>query len=394
MTSARAPTRKPAKALPGPVPGPLTPETTPRLVVKIGSSLLVADNGDLHEAWLASVAADVAAARRRGQQIILVSSGAIALGAKRLGLKKGGRASLEDAQAAAAVGQVALAAAWSRVLEAEGLGVAQILLTLDDLELRRRFLNASATIDRLLTLDIVPVLNENDTVATGEIRFGDNDRLAARTGHAASADGVLLLSDVAGLMTGNPKTDPTAILIPHVAAITADIEAMASGTSGSGLGTGGMAAKLAAARMASAVGINLAIADGRALHPLARHQAGEPCTIFTPRRSRSSKALGRKVWLAGRQRVHGRIHIDAGAMAAVIRSKSLLAAGVTAIEGKFARGDVVALVGPDGPIGRGVIGYNAVDARAIMGHRNDEQSDILGYAARAALIHADHLVLL
>jgi glutamate 5-kinase len=383
-------TRKPVKA----APAPLTPETCPRLVVKIGSSLLVAENGELREEWLASVAADVAAARAKGQQIVLVSSGSIALGAKRLGLRKGGRASLEDAQAAAAVGQVALAAAWSRVLEAKGLKVAQILLTLDDLELRRRFLNASATIDRLIALDVVPVLNENDTVATGEIRFGDNDRLAARTAHAAGADGVLLLSDVAGLMTGNPKTDPTARLIPHVPAITAEIEAMASGSSGSGIGTGGMAAKLVAARMASAVGINLAIADGRALHPLARHQAGEPCTIFTPRRSKNVKALGRKVWIAGRQRVNGRIHIDAGAHAAIKRSKSLLAAGVTAVEGKFARGDVVAIIGPDGPIGRGVIGYDAADARAIMGHRNDEQSDILGYAARAALVHADHLVLL
>lgn len=382
--------RKPAKA----APSPLIPQTTPRLVVKIGSSLLVAEDGALREEWLASVAADVAAARALGQQIVIVSSGAIALGARRLGLRKGGRASLEDAQAAAAVGQVALAAAWSRVLEAEGLRTAQILLTLDDLELRRRFLNASATIDRLLALDVVPVLNENDTVATGEIRFGDNDRLAARTAHAAGADGVLLLSDVAGLMTGNPKTDPHAQLIPHVPAITTEIEAMASGSSGSGLGTGGMAAKLIAARMASAVGINLAIADGRALHPLARHQAGEPCTIFTPRRSKRGKALGRKVWLAGRQRVHGRIHIDAGAVAAITRSKSLLAAGVTAVEGKFARGDVVAIIGPDGPIGRGLAGYNAVDARAIMGHRNDEQSDILGYAARASLVHADHLVLL
>ncbi|WP_416907500.1 MAG: glutamate 5-kinase [Polymorphobacter sp.] len=386
-----SPARKPKAA---PAPAPLLPATTPRLVLKIGSSLLVDADGKLREDWLASVAEDVAAARAKGQQIVIVSSGSIALGARRLGLKKGGRASLEDAQAAAAVGQVALAAAWSRVLEAQGLKVAQILLTLDDLELRRRFLNASATIDRLLALGVVPVLNENDTVATGEIRFGDNDRLAARTAHAAGADGVLLLSDVAGLMTGNPKTDPKARLIRHVPAINAEIEAMASGGSGSGMGTGGMAAKLVAARMASAVGINLAIADGRAPHPLARHQSGEPCTIFSPRRSKKVKALGRKVWIAGRQRVNGRIIIDEGAVAAIRRSKSLLAAGVTAVEGKFARGDVVAVHGPEGPIGRGVIGYDATDARAIMGKRNDEQSEILGYAARAALIHSDHLVLL
>nr|WP_243452919.1 glutamate 5-kinase [Polymorphobacter multimanifer] len=366
----------------------MTPATTPRLVVKIGSSLLVAPDGSLRADWLASVAADVAAARAAGQQIILVSSGAIALGARRLGLKKGGRASLEDAQAAAAVGQVALAAAWTQALEARGLTAAQILLTLDDLENRRRFLNVSATLERLLALGVVPVLNENDSVATGEIRFGDNDRLAARTGHAACADGVLLLSDVAGLHTANPATDASATLIPHVASITPAIEAMASG-SGS-MGTGGMVAKLAAARMATAAGVALAIADGRGLHPLARHQAGEPFTLFSPARS----ARGRKAWLAGRQRLHGSLHLDEGAVAALERGASLLAAGVIAIEGDFARGDVVALVGSQGPVGRGLAGYDAADARAIMGARNEAHAAILGHAARAALVHADHLVLL
>lgn len=367
---------------------PLSPQTTPRLVVKIGSSLLVAPDGSLNAAWLDSVAADVAAARTAGQQIILVSSGAIALGARRLGLKKGGRASLEDAQAAAAVGQVALASAWTRTLEAHGLTAAQILLTLDDLEHRRRFLNASATLERLLALGVVPVLNENDTVATSEIRFGDNDRLAARTGHAANADGVLLLSDVAGLHTANPATDPTATLIPHVASITPAIEAMA-GTGGT-MGTGGMAAKLAAARMATAAGIRLAIADGRSPHPLARHQSGEPHTLFTPARA----TTGRKAWLAGRQRLHGSLHLDAGAVAALRRGSSLLAAGVIKIEGSFTRGDAVALIGPDGPIGRGLSGYDAADAHAIMGQRGDSHAAILGYAPRAALVHADHLVLL
>ena len=373
-----------------PAPAALTPETCPRLVVKIGSSLLIEKDGSIRDAWLASVAADMAAARARGQQIIIVSSGSIALGAKRLGLEKGGRASLEDAQAAAAVGQVALAAAWEGVLSAHGMMAAQILLTLDDLELRRRFLNASATLDRLLSLGVVPVLNENDTVATGEIRFGDNDRLAARTGHAGSADGVLLLSDVAGLYTANPNTDPDAKLIAHVPAITADIEAMASGASGSGLGTGGMAAKLVAARMAVAAGMTLAIADGRAPHPLARHQQGEACTLFSPRKS----ARGRKVWLAGRQRVAGRILVDAGAVAALRRGKSLLAAGVVGVEGRFARGDVVALVGPEGPIGRGLAGYDAESARAIMGLRYEAQEAVLGFVPRTALVHADHLVLI
>ncbi len=393
MIAARPPKPVARPKTPGPQV-PLTAETTPRLVVKIGSSLLVASTGDLHESWLASVAADVAAARAAGQQIVLVSSGAIALGARRLGLRRGGRASLEDAQAAAAVGQVALAAAWTQALAAHGMTGAQILLTLDDLELRRRFLNASATIDRLLALGVVPVLNENDTVATGEIRFGDNDRLAARTGHAASADGVLLLSDVAGLYTANPASDPDARLIPRVEAITPAIEAMAGGVGVAGVGTGGMAAKLAAARMAGTAGMKLVIADGRAPHPLARHQGGaEPFTLFAPRRMRGTKSLGRKVWLAGRQRVLGRIHVDAGALRALRGSASLLAAGVTAVDGRFARGDVVAIIGPDGPVGRGLIGYGADDARAIMGRRNDEHSAILGYAARGHLVHADHLVL-
>jgi glutamate 5-kinase len=378
-------TKRPVKS---PLP-PLTPETCPRLVLKIGSSLLVASDGSIREDWLGSVAADIAAARARGQQVIIVSSGSIALGARRLGLEKGGRASLEDAQAAAAVGQVALAAAWEGALSAHGMMAAQILLTLDDLELRRRFLNASATLDRLLSLGVVPVLNENDTVATGEIRFGDNDRLAARTGHAGNADGVLLLSDVAGLYTANPNVDPEARLIAHVPVINREIEAMATGSSGSGLGTGGMAAKLVAARMAMAAGMRLAIADGRAPHPLARHQSGEPSTLFTPRKS----ARGRKLWLAGRQRVAGRIVVDEGAVAALRRGKSLLAAGVVGVEGKFARGDVVALLGPEGPIGRGLAGYDATDARAIMGLRYEAQGDVLGYVPRAALVHADHLVL-
>lgn len=377
-----------------PVAEPLSPASSRRLVVKVGSSLLVAGDGALRADWLATLAADVAAARAAGQQIVLVSSGAIALGARRLGLKKGGRASLEDAQAAAAVGQVALAAAWTEALGAHGMTAAQILLTLDDLELRRRFLNASATIDRLLALGVVPVLNENDTVATGEIRFGDNDRLAARAGHAAGADGVLLLSDVDGLYTANPATDAEARHLPLVPAVTPEIEAMAGGAGAAGVGTGGMVAKLAAARMATAAGLRLAIADGRAPHPLARHQGGaERFTLFPTRRTPKAKTLGRKVWLAGRQRVHGRIHVDAGALAALRRSSSLLAAGVTAVEGRFARGDVVAVIGPDGPVGRGLSGYGSEDVRAIMGRRNDEHSAILGYAARGSVIHADHLVI-
>jgi glutamate 5-kinase len=362
----------------------------PRLVVKIGSSLLVDGAGAVRRDWLASVVADVAARRGAGQQIVIVSSGAIALGARRLSLEKGGRASLEDAQAAAAVGQVALSAVWEALLSAAGLTMAQVLLTLGDLEDRRRYLNVSATIERLLALGAVPVLNENDTVATSEIRFGDNDRLAARAAQAAGAAGVILLSDVDGLYTANPARDPSARLIPLVEKITPAIAAMADGASGSGLGSGGMAAKIAAARIAGAAGIHLAIADGRIAHPLARFAATGHGTVFVA----GDGARARKAWLAGRLTVAGTLTIDAGAAAALARGKSLLAAGVTDVAGKFSRGDVVAIAGPDGVIAHGLAGYDAADASAIKGLRGDVQGAVLGYAPRAAIVHADHLVLL
>ena len=368
----------------------LAPAACARLVVKIGSSLLVDPAGAVRREWLATVVTDIAARRAAGQQIVIVSSGAIALGARRLGLERGGRASLEDAQAAAAVGQVGLSAVWEGLLSAAGLTMAQVLLTLGDLEDRRRYLNAAATIDRLLALGAVPVLNENDTVATTEIRFGDNDRLAARAAQAAGAQGVLLLSDVDGLYTANPARDPDARLVPVVRAVTPAIEAMADSGSSSGLGSGGMASKLAAAKIAGAAGIALAIADGRPLHPLARFGAGGCGTIFLGR----SGARAKKAWLAGRLTVAGTLTVDAGAVAALKRGKSLLAAGVTQVEGKFARGQVVAIAGPDGIIGRGLAGYDAADARAIMGLRGEAQAAVLGYAPRAAMVHADHLVLL
>ncbi len=361
-----------------------------RLVVKIGSSLLVDSAGAVRRDWLASVVADVAARRGQGQQIVIVSSGAIALGAKRLKLERGGRASLEDAQAAAAVGQVALSAVWEALLAGAGLTMAQVLLTLGDLEDRRRYLNVSATIDRLLALGAVPVLNENDTVATTEIRFGDNDRLAARAGQAVGAGGVILLSDVDGLYTANPARDPAAELVPVVLKLTAEIEAMADGGSASGLGSGGMAAKLAAAKIAGAAGIHLAIADGRIEHPLARFASTGRGTVFVA----GDGARAKKAWLAGRLTVHGTLTVDAGAAAALRRGNSLLAAGVTAVEGRFSRGDVVAVAGPDGVIGRGLSGYDAADAMTIKGLRNDVQAAALGYAPRAAMVHADHLVLL
>ncbi len=382
----------PGAAAPSAAPGAaarVAPGACPRLVVKIGSSLLIGADGGLRRDWLASVVADVAARRSAGQDIVIVSSGAIALGARRLGLDKGGRASLEDAQAAAAVGQVALAALWSALLADAGLTMAQLLLTLGDLEDRRRYLNAAATLGRLLALGAVPVLNENDTVATSEIRFGDNDRLAARAAQAAGAGGVVLLSDVDGLYTAHPR-EATARLVPEVRAVTPRIIAMASADSGSGLGSGGMAAKVMAARIAGTAGIHLAIADGRGAHPLARFAATGHGTVFVA----GEAARAKKAWLAGRLTVAGSLTLDAGAVAALRRGKSLLAAGVTAIDGRFARGDVVALVGPEGVIGRGLAGYDAGEARAIMGLRADAQAAALGYAPRAALVHADHLVLI
>ena len=364
------------------------PAVCPRLVVKIGSSLLVDAGGNVRRDWLASVAADVAVRRRTGQAVVIVTSGAIALGARRLGLAKGGRASLDDAQAAAATGQIVLAAAYAELLGEHGLQAAQILLTLDDLDDRRRYLNVAATLDRLLALGAVPVVNENDSVATQEIRFGDNDRLSARVAPAAQAGGVILLSDVAGLYTADPRRDASARLLADVPTIDAAIEAMAGGTTG--VGTGGMAAKVAAAKLAVAAGIPLAIADGRGDHPLAAFAATGIGTVFAA----TVGAPARKAWLAGRAAVAGRIIVDAGAATALAEGRSLLAAGVTAVEGGFVRGDLVAVVGPAGPIARGLIAYDATEAGLIAGHRNDAQAALLGYAPRAALIHRDQMVLL
>ena len=366
------------------------PGSCQRLVIKIGSSLLVESSGQVRRDWLAGVIADVAARRRAGQQIVIVSSGAIALGARRLSLPKGGRASLEDAQASAAVGQILLSQIYTELLGAEGLAAAQMLLTLDDLEHRRRFLNAAATLDRLLSLGVVPVLNENDSVATEEIRFGDNDRLAARVGQAAGAGGVILLSDVDGLYTANPNSDPTATLIDTVESIDA-VEGMADSRSGSGLGSGGMIAKLQAARIATQAGIHLAIVQGRVDHPLQRFEETGRGTVFVA----TGGAPARKAWLAGRLTVAGRVHVDAGAVAALREGRSLLAAGVARVEGRFERGDPVDIVDGDGrTFARGLIAYDAADALRIAGARSDTHEATLGYAPRSALIHRDHLVIL
>ena len=362
------------------------PASCPRLVVKIGSALLVDPSGAVRRDWLAGIAADVAARADAGQQVAIVSSGAIALGARRLGLPRGGRASLEDAQAAAATGQIALSQTWAEVLAANRLTAAQMLVTLDDLEDRRRYLNAAATLGRLLQLGTVPVINENDSVATAEIRFGDNDRLAARVAQAAGADGVVLLSDIDGLYDRNPA-QPGAVHIPEVAQIDARIAGMADDGSASGMGSGGMVSKIAAARIATGAGVALAIASGRIERPLstnARH------TIFLPEK----RARARKAWLAGRLTAKGVVTVDAGAAQALAGGRSLLAAGAIAVSGDFARGDVVTIAGPDGPIARGLAEYDAGEMQRLLGRRSEEQEALLGYAPRAALIHRNHMALL
>jgi glutamate 5-kinase len=366
------------------------PAACPRLVVKIGSSLLVDAARDVRRTWLETVLDDLVERHRAGQRLVIVSSGAIALGARRLRLPKGGRASLEDAQAAAATGQIALSGVYAELLHARGLTAAQMLVTLDDLEDRRRFLNASATLERLLSLDVVPVLNENDSVATAEIRFGDNDRLAARVAQAAGAGGVILLSDVDGLYTANPATDPTARFIDTVDRLDAKVEAMADARSGSGLGSGGMVAKLQAAKIASAAGAHLAILSGKVDHPLRRFDETGRGTVFVA----AGAARAKKAWLAGRLTAKGRLHVDAGAAKALRAGKSLLAAGVTRVEGRFERGDVVEVWHDDASLARGLSAYNNDEAARIAGMRNDAQEAILGYAPRSAAVHRDHLVML
>ncbi|QYJ06699.1 glutamate 5-kinase [Qipengyuania flava] len=360
--------------------------TARRLVVKVGSALLVED-GAARSAWLATLATEIAELRKT-TQIIVVSSGAIALGAAKLGLPKGGRGSLADAQAAASVGQVLLARLWSDALGEHGLTAAQMLVTLGDLEDRRRYLNASATLARLIETGAVPVVNENDSVATEEIRFGDNDRLAARVAQAADADGVLLLSDVDGLYDRDPREDG-ASLVPVVSGVTPEVIAMASGASSSGLGSGGMTAKLQAARIAERAGIALAIINGTQPSPIARALDSGVGTLFLPQADSSA----RKAWLGGRLAPSGVLSVDAGCMAALAQGASVLAAGITALEGEFARGDLVAIHGPGGErLGQGLVEYTAAECRAILGLREEQQEAKLGYAPRAAVVHRDHMV--
>ncbi|MEI8297012.1 MAG: glutamate 5-kinase [Pseudomonadota bacterium] len=361
-----------------------------RLIVKVGSALLVdAKTGRLNRAWLETLADDLAEAAGRGQQLIVVSSGAIALGRRHLGLAAG-RLRLEESQAAAAVGQIRLARAWQEILEDRGLAVAQVLLTLEDTEERRRYLNARATLNTLLALGAVPVINENDTVATAEIRYGDNDRLAARVAQMASAECVVLLSDIDGLYTADPGRDPNARFLPEIREINDAVEAMATGPT-SGVGSGGMTTKVAAARIAVAAGSSLCIASGRRSHPLRAIADGERCSWFLP--STTPLAM-RKQWIAGTLKPRGKLSIDDGAAAALGRGKSLLPAGVVRVSGRFERGDTVSVVAGGREVARGLAAYSSNDAALIAGRRSAEIESLLGYSGREELIHRDDLVIL
>ena len=361
-----------------------------RVVVKVGSSLLVdRARGRLRHAWLAALAEDLAELHQRGADILVVSSGAIALGRTVLNLPSG-PLRLEESQAAAAVGQIALARNWAEALGAHGLTAGQVLLTLADTEQRRRYLNARATLGRLLDLRAIPVINENDTVATTEIRYGDNDRLAARVATMAGADLLVLFSDIDGLYTAPPAKDPSAQHIPIVAKITPEIDAMAGGAA-SELSRGGMRTKIEAGKIAAAGGTHMLIADGRAKNPLASVAAGGRCSWFL---SGSTPATARKTWIAGTLEPRGTLHVDAGAARALRGGASLLPVGVARIEGEFARGDAVLIRDPEGQLlGRGLVAYDAAEAALVLGKASRDIEAVLGYPGRAEMIHRDDMAL-
>jgi glutamate 5-kinase len=368
---------------------PTAPDITKakRLVVKIGSALLVDRKTGLRRDWLAALAEDVAAAKARGTSVVLVSSGSIALGRTVLGLPAG-ELSLEQNQAAASVGQIRLARAYEEVLAPHGITTGQILVTLEDTDDRRRYLNSRATLETLLGFGVVPIVNENDTVATDEIRFGDNDRLAAQMAVTVGADQLILLSDVDGFYSANPKEDPTAQRFDLVETITPEIEAMA-GDPISGLSKGGMKTKLMAAKTAVAGGCAMAIMEGSTLRPLTALANGAARTWFI---SQADPQLARKRWINA-MKTRGELRLDAGAVQALGQGKSLLPAGVVSVSGSFGRGDPVAILGPSGEtLGKGLVRYTAVETRAIAGHRSGEIEAILGYMGRAALIHRDDMV--
>jgi glutamate 5-kinase len=362
-----------------------------RVVVKVGSALLVDDDkGRLNRAWLETLAADVARFRKRGQEVILVSSGAIALGRRHLNLSPG-KLRLEESQAAAAVGQIRLAHAYKELLDTHEITVAQILLTLGDTEQRRRYLNARGTLNTLLALGAVPVINENDTVATAEIRYGDNDRLAARVAQMVGADCLVLLSDIDGLYTADPHENPDAVFIARVMEITPAIEAMAGGA-GTPMGSGGMQTKIAAAKIAVGAGCHLCIAKGANTNPLHKIEEGARCTWFVPH---STPVATRKQWIAGTLKPAGAIAVDEGAVQALMSGKSLLPAGVTRALGRFERGDTVSIFGPDGSeVARGICAYSDSDTARIIGRRSADIEKVLGFRGRDEIVHRDDLVVL
>jgi len=360
-----------------------------RLVIKVGSSLLVdQESGSIHRKWMDSLAADIARFRARGQDIILVSSGAVAVGRRHLKLTPPLR--LDEKQAAAALGQIRLAHAWQDSLAAHGISVAQILLTLEDSEDRQRYINARNTLDTLLKLGAVPVINENDTVATAEIRFGDNDRLAARVAQMSGSDVLVLFSDIDGLYTADPRKNPDAKFIEQVFDLTDEIEAMA-GNPGSAFGSGGMVTKLVAARICMAAGCRMAIAQGSPLNPLMRIEQGARCSWFLPK---SEPKASRKQWILGALSPTGSVVVDDGASKALVKGGSLLPAGVIEIDGEFQAGDCVLIRDTSNRVlGRGLAAYAASDALKIIGRKSTEFETVLGYRGRDELIHRDDLVM-
>ena len=360
-----------------------------RLIVKVGSSLLVDEHGRLNRSWLETLAHDIGALQKQGHEVLIVSSGAIAIGSLVLDINKR-RARLEDLQAAAAAGQVQLVHAYQEVLGQHDIVAAQILLTPEDTENRRRFLNARGTLGRLIERGVIPIINENDTVATEEIRYGDNDRLAARVAQLVMADALILLSDVDGFYTADPGTSPAVEHIPEVRRITSEVLAMA-GETRSDVGSGGMATKVQAARIATHAGCSTIIASGTIEHPLNALATGARCTVF---RAEGTPAAARKQWLAGALEVQGEICVDQGAVSALRNGKSLLPVGVVDVVGNFRRGDVVNIIGPDGTeLGRGLAEYSDSEASSLAGCQSEQIEDKLGYRGRSVMVHRDELVL-
>lgn len=360
-----------------------------RIVIKIGSALLVDRGSGIRKPWLDAICDDIAALKARGTDVLVVSSGAIALGRTVLDMPKGAL-KLEESQACAAVGQIALARHWAESLSRHQIVAGQILLTLGDTEERRRYLNARATLNQLLKIGAVPIINENDTVATTEIRYGDNDRLAARVATMAGADLLVLLSDIDGLYTAPPHLDPNARFLDTIEEITPEIEAMAGGAA-SELSRGGMRTKIDAGKIATGAGCSMIIASGKTMNPLACIENGARHSWFA---ASKSPVTARKTWIAGQLQPAGIIEVDAGAEGALKSGKSLLPAGVRAVSGQFHRGDTVSVVGAGGrEIARGLAGYDAEEARRICGRKSREIEEILGYAGRAAMIHRDDLVM-